>query len=46
MRDRAARYERDKKKWEKEKKAAEKKFGKKEADRMMGKEFTPYGNYR
>ena len=46
MRDRAARYEKDKSKWEKDKRAAEKKFGKKESDRMMGKEFTPYGNYR
>lgn len=46
MRDRAARYEKDKAKWEKERRATEKKFGKKEADRIMGKSFMPYGLYR
>lgn len=46
IQDRAKRYEIEKKKWEADFKAAEKKFGKQAAQKMLGKKFTAYGYFR
>jgi hypothetical protein len=46
IQDRAKRYEIEKKKWESDYKAAEKKFGKQAAQKMLGKKFTSYASFR